>query len=176
MSNLADVDIDGLGKVTPPPQEGWYHAKLVACKPDCNNKGDYYRCTWQLVGATPELQGERGKYVYETYYAYSSVFVKQIATIGVALGIYTKDYLKTLKEKGADLPMPDFESWFGASCLVKVKHEKDRNDPKKIYARIGFDYVPVNSDIAAETGVIFDKASLKNGVQVQPTNKADEDF
>ena len=77
-------------------------------------------------------------------YEYASVFAKQCVIIGWTCGLYSKEYLANLQAKGMDLPAPDFGSWLLVTCIGKVKHENDKNDPNKFYARVGFDYKLVN--------------------------------
>ena len=170
MSNIADLDIETLGEEKLPPKEGWYHIKLIQHKEDSTQRGTVHKCTWQIVGAPPELRDERGKYVYESYYEYSSVFAKQCAIIGWACGLYSKEYLANLQAKGVDLPIPDFGTWLHISCIGKVKHENDKNDPNKFYARIGFDYKPVDHETVKLAGIVLDKASVEAGVATQPAN------
>jgi len=131
---------------------------------------------WQIVGTPPELQSEIGKYIYEACYEYSSVYMKQIAIIGWACGIYSKEYLKSLQTKGADLPMPDFQTWLYTSCIGKVKHENDRTDPNKFYAKIGFDYKPVDHEIVQTAGIALDPSSIEAGKSVQPTTQPADVF
>ena len=161
MSNIADLDIENLGEEKLPPKPGYYHIKLIKHQEDTTQRGTVHKCTWQIVGTPPDLTEERGKYIYESYYVYSSVFAKQCATIGWACGILSKEYLAQLQRKGGDLPTPDFASWVGATCVGKVKHEKDQNDPSKYYARIGFDYKAVNHETVRAAGVVLDAASIE---------------
>jgi len=170
MSNIADPDIETLGEEKLPPKEGWYHIKLIQHKEDSTQRGTVHKCTWQIIGTSPELKDERGKYVYESYYEYSSVFAKQCAIIGWACGLYSKEYLANLQAKGVDLPIPDFGTWLHISCIGKVKHENDKNDPNKFYARIGFDYKPVDHETVKLAGIVLDKASVEAGVATQPAN------
>jgi hypothetical protein len=97
--------------------------------------------------------------------------MKQIATLGWACGIYSKEYLKSLQAKGVDLPMPDLHTWLYCSCIGKVKHEQDQQDASKIYARIGmYDYKPVDHEIVKEAGIVLDEASISNSVPEQAKN------
>ena len=176
MSNIADLDINNIGKPYVPPKEGWYHAQLVSQEPDSTKRGSISKQKWQIVGATHELQSERGKYVNETLYEYSSVFFKQVALIGWALGKYSPEYLKALQAKGADLPKPDFEEWIGHSCLIKVKHRVDQNDPEKKYTEIGFDYATFDSTVGQATGVILDMSSIDAEQNVSASNNPADDF
>jgi hypothetical protein len=170
MSNIADLDIDTLGEERLPPKEGWYHIKLIQHKEDTTQRGTVHKCTWQIIGTPPELRDELGKYVYESYYVYASVFAKQCAIIGWACGLYSKEYLADLQAKGADLPIPDFGTWLLTTCIGKVRHETDKDDPKKSYARIGFDYKPVSHESVKIHGIVLDKASIEAGVPTQSAN------
>jgi len=176
MSNIADLDVDGIGKPAVLPKEGWYQARLVSQEPGTTQRGSVNKMKWQIVGATPELQNERGKYIYETLYEYSSVFFKQVALVGYALGVYSPEYLKTLQAQGKDLPMPDFEEWITRSCLVKVKHRVSLNDPDKKYTEIGFDYAAFDSTVGQATGVILDETCIEAGQSVPQANETADDF
>ena len=176
MSNIADLNVDNIGKPSVPPKPGWYHAQLVSQEPGNTQRGSINKQRWQIVGATPELQSERGKYIYETLYEYTSVFFQQVALIGCAFGKYSPEYLKKLQAEGKDLPKPDFEEWVGCSCLVKVTHKPDQNDPNKIYARIGFDYAAFDSTVGQATGVILDMSSIDAEQNVSASKDSADDF
>ena len=174
MSNLADIDIDSLGKSSPPPEPGWYHLKLCGYQAKTFPKGTIgHQLTFQIIGTTQELSSERGKYIYENFFQHTQVFWKLTAILGVALGIYSKDYLKALQDKGEDLPMPEFDSWVGATCIGRVKHEPDKNDPNKVYGKVGFDFQSVDSETVQVAGIVLCATSAKEGEQVQATAEAD---
>ena len=169
-SNIADLDIEHLGEEPLPPKEGWYHIKLIRYTEDLTQRGRVHKCTWQIIGTPPELRDELGKYVYESYFEYSSAFVKQSALIGWACGLYSKEYLANLQANEEDLPMPDFGAWLLATCIGKVKYEKDKNDPNKSYVRLGFSYKPLDHETVQLAGIVLDKASIEAGVSTQPAN------
>jgi len=172
MSNLDDFDVDHMGEAPTPPQPGWYHVKLIKHDTKTTTKGTQHKCTWQIVGATPELQSELGKYVYDSYFEYSSIFAKQMATLGWACGIYTKEQLKALQAKGENLPTPDLHTWLYVSCIARVKHEADQDDATKVYARLAlYEQKPVDAPIVKEIGIVLDEASLSS--EHQPANSAD---
>jgi hypothetical protein len=171
MSNLSDIDIDNLGESPPLPKEGIYHIKLVSHTESINQKGTRHQLKWQIVGTNAELHSELGKYVYDSLFSYSSIFAKQIATLGYACGIYARAYLKSLQAKDEDLPMPDLHTWLYVSCIARVKHEADTNEPTKVYARLAlYDQKPVNHPIVQEAGIVLDEASISNSVPEQAKN------
>jgi hypothetical protein len=69
-----------------------------------------------------------------------------------------------------DLPTPDFGTWLLVTCIGKVKHENDKNDPNKFYARIGFDYKPVGHETAQLAGIVLDTASVEAGASTPLAN------
>jgi hypothetical protein len=75
-----------------------------------------------------------------------------------------------------DLPIPDFGTWLHISCIGKVKHENDKNDSNKFYARIGFDYKPVDHETVQLAGIILDKASVEASSSTQPANNITDVF
>ena len=176
MSNIASLDVTNMGKPVTLPKEGWYQAKLVSQEPGSTQRGSIFKMKWQIVGATLELQAERGKYVYETLYMYSNVFFQQVALIGWSLGVYSPEYLQALQAQNDDLPMPDFEDWIGRSCLIKVRHKKDQDDPNKVYTAIGFDYTTFDSVIGQATGVVLDNSCLNAEPCETAAENTDDDF
>ena len=174
--SIADLDIDNLGEEKQPPKPGYYHIKLIKYQEDTTQRGTVHKCTWQIVGTPPDLNDERGKYIYESYYEYSSVFGKQCATIGWACGIFSKEYLAQLQKKGMNLPTPDFSSWVGATCIGRVKLEKDQNDPNKFYAKFGFEYKPVDHETAKVAGVVLDAASIEASDSVPSADNSADVF
>ena len=176
MSNIADLDVDGMGEARTAPEPGWYHIKLIRHENTVTKKGTAcHKFTWQIIGTPPELRDETGKYIYESFYPHSSVFFKQVAGLGWALGIHTKEYLKSLQANGEDLPMPEFESWLYKTCIGKVFHEDDPNDPSKFYAKIGFNYKPTTDAVVQEAGIVLDTSSIEAGMQVS-AKKSDDVF
>jgi hypothetical protein len=114
------------------------------------------------------MQLALGGTVYEYLSSWTPLFPKQFIRVGLACEVYTIEGLKSLKDKGEELPDPDFNSWIGKSCVAKIAHKKRFNDATKIDPSIGWEYYMLNSPEAKEANVILNMDVLDASLAVTP--------
>jgi hypothetical protein len=170
--SLDDIDPDKTFEPFELPHEGFYHVQLINVEPKIKDNGKTYKFVWEIVGSPndPNMVTAIGKKVNEFLSDWTPLFTKQIVRIGQSCEIYSTEFLKGLKDKGEQLPDPDFDSWLGTSCVVKITHEKRYNDPKKTDAKIGWDYFMVNSPESREAKVLLNRDVLDESSAIVPKN------
>lgn len=160
-----DISSLDIGKTFTTPlliPQGFYHVQLDDFRETPKEQGKSIALHWKIVGAPTDddMLKAVGKVIYEYLSEWTEFFPKQLVRIGMACGAYTAEYLKDLQAKGEALSYPDFYDWRGRSCVVKVSHKPDFRDAKKMVAKIGFDYFPVDSEETQAAGVVLNTAIL----------------
>jgi hypothetical protein len=163
---LDDIEPDKMftGGYTP-IKEGFYHAMLDdGFDVEKPGKGISTAMVWKLIGVPAndkEAAAFIGRTVKEYLADWTPLFPKQFIRIGMAIGEYSPQFISELKASGKRIERPNFADWIGKTCVVRVKNEPGFTDKTKVYAKIGWDYYPIDSEEAKASGVVINHGYVK---------------
>ncbi len=163
-----DFDPDKMYTGAGPIPEGFYHVRLENAELIDDSRGDKWKLSWLIVGATKENVASIGREISEFLNSWTqdkkgnSIFFRIFARMGDACGFYPDGYLRNAKANNLRIESPDFTQWVGRSCIAKVSHSNPKDDEKgRVFGRIGFDFFRKDSTESKESAVLLNQEIVK---------------